>query len=211
MAQFMSMQFNTIEEVLADIRAGKMVIITDDPGRENEGNLVMAAEMVTPEAINFMVTHGRGLICAPIAQARAEKLGLQRMVLENRESQKTAFTVSVDAADGISTGISAADRAATIRVLVAPKAGSQELVQPGHVFPLQARNGGVLQRRGVATGWAHGGSGGSGPFGGAATSGRDLRDIIERWIDGAPAGVDALQGETRAENRHAGGSDRLPA
>ncbi len=144
----MKMQFNTIEEVLADIRAGKMVIITDDPSRENEGDLVLAAEKVTPEAINFMVMHARGLVCAPITHHRAQELGLQRMVLENRESQKTAFTVSVDAAKGVTTGISAADRAAAIRVLVDPAATPQDLVQPGHVFPLQAKEGGVLQRAG---------------------------------------------------------------
>ena len=144
----MKTQFNTIEEVLADIRAGKMVIITDDPGRENEGDLVLAAEKVTPEAINFMVSHARGLVCAPITHTRAHALGLQRMVLENRESQKTAFTVSVDAARDITTGISAADRAATIRVLVDPAATPQDLVQPGHIFPLQAKEGGVLQRAG---------------------------------------------------------------
>jgi len=144
----MNTQFNTIEEVLEDIRAGKMVIITDDPGRENEGDLVMAAEKVTPEAINFMVTHARGLVCAPVTHERAEQLGLQRMVLENRESQKTAFTVSVDAAHGVTTGISAADRAAAIRVLVDPQAMPRDLVQPGHIFPLQAKPGGVLQRSG---------------------------------------------------------------
>ena len=144
----MKTQFNTIEEVLADIRAGKMVIITDDPGRENEGDLVLAAEKVTPEAINFMVMHARGLVCAPITHQRAQTLGLQRMVLENRESQKTAFTVSVDAAHGVTTGISAGDRAAAIRVLVDPAATPLDLVQPGHVFPLQAKEGGVLQRAG---------------------------------------------------------------
>ena len=144
----MNTQFNTIEEVLADIRAGKMVIITDDPSRENEGDLVLAAEKVTPEAINFMVMHARGLVCAPITHQRAQALGLQRMVLENRESQKTAFTVSVDAAHGVTTGISAGDRAAAIRVLVDPVATPQDLVQPGHIFPLQAKEGGVLQRAG---------------------------------------------------------------
>jgi len=144
----MKTQFHTIEEVLADIRAGKMVIITDDPGRENEGDLIMAAEKVTPEAINFMVTHARGLVCTPITHERAQQLGLQRMVLENRESQKTAFTVSVDAAHGVTTGISAADRAAVVRVLVDPKATPLDLVQPGHIFPLQAKPGGVLQRSG---------------------------------------------------------------
>lgn len=140
--------FDSIEEVIADIRRGKMVILTDDADRENEGDLIMAAEKVTPAAINFMATHGRGLICAPITHQRAAQLGLQRMVLENRESFKTDFTVSVDAAQGITTGISAADRAATIKLLASPKSKPVTLVQPGHVFPLQAKEGGVLQRAG---------------------------------------------------------------
>jgi len=140
--------FHSTEEVLADIRAGKMVIITDDEDRENEGDLVMAAEKVTPEAINFMVMHGRGLVCVPLTAERAEALGLQRMVLENRESQKTDFTVSVDAAAGIATGISARDRATTIEALVNPRSQPADLVQPGHVFPLKAKGGGVLQRAG---------------------------------------------------------------
>ncbi len=144
----MAIEFDTIEEVLEEIRAGRMVIITDDEDRENEGDLLIAAEKITPEAVNFMVMHGRGLVCAPITAARAEALELQGMVRENRESQKTDFTVSVDAAHGISTGISAADRAATIRVLVDPDATPGDLVQPGHVFPLKSKGGGVLQRAG---------------------------------------------------------------
>jgi 3,4-dihydroxy 2-butanone 4-phosphate synthase / GTP cyclohydrolase II len=141
-------QFDPIEEVLAEIRAGRMVIVTDDADRENEGDLVMAAEKITPEAVNFMATHGRGLICAPITEERAAQLGLQRMVLDNRESQKTDFTVPVDAAAGITTGISALDRARTILTIVDPKSGPEDLVQPGHVFPLQAKCGGVLRRAG---------------------------------------------------------------
>src|SRR5579871_2391460 len=109
--------FDPIEDVVKDIRAGRMVIVTDDADRENEGDLVMAAEKITPAAVNFMAMHARGLICAPITEERAEQLGLQRMVANNRENQKTDFTVSVDATHGISTGISAADRAATIRAL----------------------------------------------------------------------------------------------
>ncbi len=140
--------FDPIEEVLEEIRAGRMVIVTDDADRENEGDLVMAAEMVTPEAVNFMARHGRGLICAPITEERAEQLGLQRMVLENRESYRTDFTVSVDAATGVTTGISAHDRARTIRLLVDPAATPRDLVQPGHVFPLRAKGGGVLRRAG---------------------------------------------------------------
>src|SRR5579862_1430904 len=141
-------EFDTIEEAIDEIRAGRMVIVTDDADRENEGDLIMAAEKITPEAVNFMATHGRGLICAPRTEKRAAELGLQRMVLHNRESQKTDFTVSVDAAHGVTTGISASDRAATIRVLVDPAARPNDLVQPGHVFPLQAKDGGVLRRAG---------------------------------------------------------------
>ncbi len=140
--------FDPIEEVIEDIRNGRMVIVTDDEDRENEGDLVMAAEMVSPDAVNFMAIHGRGLICAPITIERATQLGLQRMVAHNRELHKTDFTVSVDAAKGITTGISAQDRATTIRVLTTREATPSDLVQPGHVFPLQAKPGGVLQRAG---------------------------------------------------------------
>ena len=125
-----------------------MVIVTDDADRENEGDLLMAASKVTPAAVNFMAKNGRGLICSPITEDRAQKLGLQRMVAHNRELFKTDFTVSVDATAGISTGISAKDRATTIRVLSQESSLPADLVQPGHVFPLQAKPGGVLQRAG---------------------------------------------------------------
>jgi 3,4-dihydroxy 2-butanone 4-phosphate synthase/GTP cyclohydrolase II len=140
--------FDPIEDVIADIRKGRMVVLTDDAERENEGDLIMAAEKVTSDAINFMARFGRGLICAPITPERAAQLGLQRMVLDNRESLKTDFTVSVDAARGITTGISASDRAATVRVLSSKRAKPSDLVQPGHIFPLKAKKGGVLQRAG---------------------------------------------------------------
>ena len=140
--------FDSIESVLKDVRAGKMVIVTDDAERENEGDLVMAASKVTPEAVNFMAKHGRGLICVPLAATRARQLGLQRMVAHNRELHRTDFTVSVDAAKGVTTGISARDRARTIRMLAGTKSGPADLTEPGHVFPLQAREGGVLQRAG---------------------------------------------------------------
>jgi len=145
-----ALQFDPIEDIIRDIRAGRMVVVTDDEDRENEGDLVMAAEKITPEAVNFMATHGRGLICVPITEERAEQLGLQRMVLENRESYRTDFTVSVDgsAAHGVTTGISAHDRAKTIQLLVDPAARPLDLVQPGHVFPLRAKAGGVLRRAG---------------------------------------------------------------
>ena len=116
-------QFDTIDDVLHDIAAGKMVIVTDDADRENEGDLIMAAEKATPAAINFMTMHGRGLICVPLSSERADQLGLQRMVVQNREMYRTDFTVSVDAAKGVTTGISAHDRAATIRTIARPKSG----------------------------------------------------------------------------------------
>ena len=143
-----ALHFDSIEDVIKDIRAGRMVVVTDDEDRENEGDLVMAAEKITPAAVNFMAMHGRGLICAPITEERAEQLGLQRMVLENRESFRTDFTVSVDATEGVTTGISAHDRARTIQLLVDPQTKPLDLVQPGHVFPLRAKSGGVLRRAG---------------------------------------------------------------
>jgi len=144
----MKARFDSIESVIADVRKGKMVIFVDDADRENEGDLIMAAQYVTPAAVNFMAKHGRGLICAPTTSGRLQQLGIERMVRQNREVFKTDFQVSVDAARGITTGISAADRAATIRTLAAPTAVPNDLVQPGHVFPLRARPGGVLQRAG---------------------------------------------------------------
>ncbi len=144
----MKMQFDPIPDVIADIKKGRMVIVTDDADRENEGDLVMAASKVTPASVNFMARHGRGLICAPVTEERAKQLGLQRMVAHNREMYATDFTVSVDAARGITTGISAKDRAATIKVLASSKGKPSDLVQPGHVFPLQGKPGGVLRRAG---------------------------------------------------------------
>ena len=137
-----------IEQVIAAMRAGRMVIMTDDAGRENEGDLVLAARRVTPALINFMAKEGRGLICAPVSRARAEKLGLTRMVARNEEKFGTDFTVSVDAAKGITTGISAQDRAATLRALGRPSPRASDLVQPGHIFPVRAKDGGVLVRAG---------------------------------------------------------------
>ena len=144
----MNEPFDTIEEALADIAAGKLVIVTDDENRENEGDLVMAASKATPETVNMMIRHARGLICVPTVEHQLRRLGISQMVPENRESQRTAFAVSVDAAEGISTGISAYDRAKTIAILADPQAKPEALVQPGHIFPLLARPGGVLQRAG---------------------------------------------------------------
>jgi len=144
----MKQKFDSIEAVLAVLRKGRMVIIVDDADRENEGDLVMAAEHATPVAINFMARFGRGLICVPTTEERLKQLGIERMVAQNRESFKTDFQVSVDAAHGISTGISAADRARTIQMMAAPTAVPEDMVQPGHIFPLRAKCGGVLQRAG---------------------------------------------------------------
>ena len=142
------MAFASIPELIADIKAGKMVILADDEDRENEGDLIMAASMVRPEDINFMARHARGLICLGLSANRCEKLGLRLMVTDNRTQYQTAFTVSIEAAEGVTTGISAFDRAHTIQTAVKAGADSHDLRQPGHVFPLMAKPGGVLSRAG---------------------------------------------------------------
>lgn len=148
----MSNSLQRVRLALDDIRAGKMVILVDDEDRENEGDLVMAAEKVTPAGINFMAKHGRGLICLTLTGERIDQLKLPMMVRENNASLGTAFTVSIEARDGVTTGISAADRAVTIRAAVADDASPEDLVSPGHVFPLKARAGGVLVRTGQTEG-----------------------------------------------------------
>jgi 3,4-dihydroxy 2-butanone 4-phosphate synthase / GTP cyclohydrolase II len=140
--------FDTVEDAIRDIAEGKLVIVTDDESRENEGDLVMAASKATPQAINQMILHARGLICVPMMAHQLRRLGINPMASENRESQQTDFAVSVDAAEGITTGISAHDRATTVRILADPASEADRLVQPGHIFPLRAKPGGVLQRAG---------------------------------------------------------------
>ena len=140
--------FDSIASAISAIVAGKPIIVTDDEHRENEGDLIMAAQTATVENVNFMIRHCRGLICVPATASHLDQLGISLMVQKNRESQRTAFTVSVDAAEGISTGISAHDRWKTIRILADLTASADQLVQPGHVFPLEARPGGVLERAG---------------------------------------------------------------
>src|SRR5437867_426703 len=144
------MPFGTIEQAIRDIKAGKLVVVADDETRENEGDLVAAAEKITPASINFMTKHGRGLICLALTPERCRALDLPQMVERNTAPHETAYTVSVDAAAryGVTTGISAADRAATIKVAIDPETVPADLRRPGHVFPLQARPGGVLQRVG---------------------------------------------------------------
>ncbi|MBD80769.1 MAG: 3,4-dihydroxy-2-butanone-4-phosphate synthase [Crocinitomicaceae bacterium] len=145
----MKSQINTIEEAIEDIKQGKIIIVIDDEDRENEGDFIMAAEHVTPEAINFMATHGRGLICCPLLESRCNELGLELMVQDNTALHATPFTVSVDLiGHGCTTGISASDRAKTVQALVDPDTNPRDLGKPGHIFPLRAKEGGVLRRTG---------------------------------------------------------------
>lgn len=142
------LEFSSIPEIVEEIAAGRLVIVVDDPSRENEADLIGAASLCTTEMVNFMAVHARGLICAPLSPERTEELELPQMARRNREGHKTAFTVSVDAAEGITTGVSAADRALTIRMLADPAVKADEFVHPGHVFPLQGVADGVLRRAG---------------------------------------------------------------
>src|ERR671924_2420842 len=140
--------FTSIEEALEEIRAGKMVVVCDAEDRENEGDLTLAAQFATPENINFMAREGRGLICLALTPERCDELGLDLMAAKNESAFDTPFTVTIEARDGVTTGISAADRARTIAVAIDPAASPRDLVQPGHVFPLKAKSGGVLERTG---------------------------------------------------------------
>lgn len=144
--------FSPIPEIIDDIKAGKMIILVDNEDRENEGDLTIAAEKVTPEAINFMAKHGRGLICLAMTEEKCDELRLPPMVSENTSAFETAFTVSIEARENVTTGISAADRATTVLTAVNPEAGPEDLARPGHIFPLRARNGGVLVRTGQTEG-----------------------------------------------------------
>lgn len=148
MSAVVTEQFDSVEQAIQDIAAGRPVIVTDDESRENEGDLIMAAAKATPETVNLMIRYGSGIVCVPTAEFQLRRLGLGPMVAHNRESHRTDFAVSVDAAEGITTGISAYDRTVTIRILADPEARPEQLVQPGHVFPLRARPGGVLERAG---------------------------------------------------------------
>ena len=141
-------QLNTVEELIEELRCGRMVIVMDDEARENEGDLIMAAEMVRPEDINFMARYGRGLICLTLTRERCRQLRLPLMVSDTDPGQATNFTVSIEAAEGVTTGISAYDRSHTVRTAVTPDARPEDLRQPGHIFPLMAQPGGVLTRAG---------------------------------------------------------------
>lgn len=146
--QLNTMKLNSVEEIIEDIRQGRMVVLMDDEDRENEGDLVMAASLVRPEDINFMVAKARGLVCLTLTKERCQQLNLERMVQANESVYGTNFTVSIEAAEGVTTGISAADRARTVQVAVAPQASPTDIVQPGHIFPIMAQPGGVLSRAG---------------------------------------------------------------
>jgi 3,4-dihydroxy 2-butanone 4-phosphate synthase/GTP cyclohydrolase II len=145
-------QFSEIPEILDDLKKGRMIVLVDDEDRENEGDLVCAAELVTPEIINFMATHGRGMICMPLTEERCDELNLHPQTMQNTARLGTAFTVTIDAREGVTTGISAADRAHTIRVAADPDSKAGDLARPGHIFPLRARRGGVLLRAGQTEG-----------------------------------------------------------
>jgi 3,4-dihydroxy 2-butanone 4-phosphate synthase/GTP cyclohydrolase II len=146
------MKFHTIEEAIEDVKRGKMIILVDDEDRENEGDLMCAAEKVTPDVINFMATHGRGLICLSMTPKRLKELDLPEMVSDNTATFQTAFTVSIDAKEEVTTGISASDRARTILTAIDPEKGPKDLARPGHIFPLKAKKGGVLVRSGQTEG-----------------------------------------------------------
>ena len=143
------MPISSTKEIIDELRAGHMVILVDDEDRENEGDLMIAADFVTPEAINFMAKHARGLVCLTVTQERCDQLGLAPMTRDNRSSFNTAFTTSIEAATGVTTGISAFDRARTIQVAVARDAKPDDIVQPGHIFPITAKQGGVLRPDGT--------------------------------------------------------------
>ena len=173
------MSFATIPELLEEIRAGRMVVIVDDEDRENEGDLIMAAELVRPADINFMVTHARGLVCLSLTRERCAQLGLPPMVRDNTSQHHTNFTVSIEAAEGVTTGICAYDRAHTVRTAVRPDARPQDLSQPGHIFPLMAQPGGVLTRAGHTE--AAGRSGDAGRVRTGRRAGGDPQRRRHRW------------------------------
>src|SRR3989338_6094505 len=193
----MKNSFNSIGEAIEDVQNGKLVIVVDDHDRENEGDLVIAAEKITPAMVNFMITEGKGLVCVPLSGERVDELGLRQMVEDNREPMKTAFTVSVDGNPrfGVTTGISPADRAKTIELLINPRSKKDDLVTPGHVFPLRLKAGG-----------AHRGGGRPGQISRALSGGGDLRDHQRRRIDGAGAATLRIRQKTSVKDR----DDRRP-
>ena len=194
-----------IDEIIDDLRNGRMVILVDAEDRENEGDLVIPAQMATPDAINFMAKHGRGLICLSLTEQRADQLRLEYMARQNEARNRTAFTVSIEAREGIATGISAHDRARTIATAIDPTKGHNDIVSPGHVFPLVAREGGVLVRAGHTEASRR-----SRAPGRALPGRRHLRDHERRRHHGAHARSRRLRPAPRPQDRHHRGPDRLP-
>jgi 3,4-dihydroxy 2-butanone 4-phosphate synthase/GTP cyclohydrolase II len=199
------MNLNTTEEIIEDLRQGKMVVIMDDEDRENEGDLLLAADRVTPEAVNFMARYGRGLICLTLTKERCERLRLPLMVLDNQAPHSTAFTLSIEAASGVTTGISAADRATTVRAAVAPDAQPRDLVHPGHIFPLMAEPGGVLVRAGHTEAGCD-----LARLAGLEAGGGHRRDPQRGRRHGAAPGPGALRRRPRPQDRHHRRPDSLP-
>jgi 3,4-dihydroxy 2-butanone 4-phosphate synthase/GTP cyclohydrolase II len=196
---------SSIPTIIDDIRAGKMVILMDDEDRENEGDLIIAAEKVTPEIINFFATEACGLICMPITVERARQLRLPLMVRDNRAQHETNFTVSIDASEQVGPGISAAQRAHTILEAVRRDAGPGSIRQPGHVFPLVAKPGGVLKRAGHTEAGVD-----LARMAGARTGSGDRRNHEPGWHHGAPSGAGDIRRATWARNGHHRRSDRVP-
>ena len=201
----MAKPFNNIEDAVRDIKKGKFVILVDDEDRENEGDLVIAAEKVTPQAINFMARHARGLICLALTPERVEELHLPQQAVENTAVFGTAFTVSIDARKDITTGISAADRATTIHVAIDPKSKPTDLARPGHIFPLKAVRGGVLRRAGQTEGSVD-----LARLGGTSARRRDLRDHERRRHDGSRARTHQIRQDAQTEDGDGQGLDRIP-
>jgi 3,4-dihydroxy-2-butanone 4-phosphate synthase len=207
--------FATIEEAIEEIRQGKMVVVCDDEDRENEGDLVMAAQFVTPEAINFMAKEARGWICLALTPERCEELGLELMTAKNESALQTPFTITIEARDGVTTGVSAHDRAHTMQVAIDPNTRPRDLTQPGHVNPLKAKPGGVLEHparlglqwvhmagRGARAYGSHRGERGPGAARGSEPGRGDLRGDERGRLDGARTGPPRLLRASRAEADH---------
>ena len=197
--------FATVEEALEEIRQGRQIVLVDDEDRENEGDLTMAAEKITPEAVNFMAKNGRGLICLALTEERCDELALPPMTPVNTSNYGTAFTESIDARRGTTTGISAADRATTILAAIDPATRPADLARPGHIFPLRARNGGVLVRAGQTEASVD-----LARIAGLYSRRRDLRNHERRRHDGAPAATRGVLPRARPEAADRGGTDPLP-
>ena len=195
---------STIDEIIDDARNGRMFILVDHEDRENEGDLVIPAQMATPDAINFMATHGRGLICLTLTSERLDALGLPLMAASNSSRHETAFTISIEAREGVTTGISAHDRARTVSVAIDPTKGAPDIATPGHIFPLRARDGGVLVRAGHTEAAVD-----ISRLAGLKPLGRDLRDHERRRLHGPPARPRRLRAETQHQDRDDFRPDRL--